>query len=175
MQPCGGERWVCTSVETYERDHVRPQLGCPALSTTPPVPPPDQCRLINGTCQYTSVTLECTTWVPDCDYRYTCGSVEERERTDSPELCRGNNFGQEAPVPDTLCLPVNDTCQWYNPCHYWRGHCSAPYQCGTADEYYAFKFGPQPLCARPPEGWVRPLPPGECVVQQEQCTWSSEC
>ena len=111
-------------------------------------------------------------WIPDCDYRYTCGSVEERERARENTNC--GVIGHPPPPPDNLCLPINNTCQWYNPCHYWRGHCLSPYQCGTADEYYNFVFGPIPGCFVPPERWVELIPPGECLIYDQECNWSSE-
>ena len=114
-------------------------------------------------CHYNSTILECDTWVPHYDYRYTCGLVKERDDI------MGGGF-RTPPTPDKLCVPVNDTCQWFNPCQYWREHSFAPYQCGTLDEYYSFIFGPTPLGARPPdaEQWVEPVPPGVCVVDQKQ-------
>lgn len=162
---------MCTSVEDFERSHrFLPPPRCPTSNSDPvPTPPPGQCRPVDGVCQYAQPIVTCDVWVPDCDYRYTCGTVEERERTTN----RCGNFGQMPPDPDMLCIPVNDTCQWYNPCRYWRGFCLSGYQCGTVDQYYRWLFGPQPLCAYPPEGWVEPQPPGECVVQDQQCGWSS--
>lgn len=167
---CRSGRWVCTSVEDFERYHRGPQLGCPVRDLEPPTPPPGQCRPVNGVCQYTQPVVTCDIWVPDCDYRYTCGTVEERENT-SDVTCA--IFGNVPPSPDMLCIPVNDTCQWYNPCRYWRGHCLSGYRCGTVEQYYAFVFGPHPLCSLPPEWWVEPQPQGECVVEDGECGWSS--
>lgn len=165
---------MCTSIKDFEQQRHW-GLGCPLQNLEPPTRPPGQCTLLNGVCQYTQTTLECDVWVPDCDYRLMCGTVEERERTTNTDaLCGG--FGTQPPPPDMLCIPINDTCQWYNPCHFWRGYCSSGYRCGTADQYYEFVFGPHPLCARPPEGWAEPIAPGECVVvENQQCGWSSKC
>ena len=175
IQPCLEARWVCGSEEQYWRSRLGPQLGCPVREGDPPTPPPGlKCRVVDGTCQYTNSDLECTRWVPDCHFSYTCGSVQERQRTANSSNCGPPLFNQPPPLPDELCLPINNTCQWYNPCRYWRGHCQAPYYCGTADQFYMHQFGPQPLCALPPEGWVEPQPPGECVVRDQSCQWSSE-
>lgn len=171
LQPCLSGRWVCTSEYVYQQSRHGFQLGCPVQADTPTPPPGVECRVVNGTCQYTDSDLECTTWVPDCQFSYTCGSVQERERTANQSHCGG---GQTPPLPDMQCLPINDTCQWYDPCYYWRGFCGGSYSCGNANQYYDFVFGPQPLCARPPEGWGEVLPPGECVVQDQQCQWSSK-
>ena len=145
------------------------------MNLEPPTPPPGQCRLVNGSCQYTQPTVACDTWVPDCDYRYMCGTVEQRNLTTNTDaLCGFRGFGSNAPNPDEFCEPVDGTCQWYNPCRYWRGHCLSGYQCGTVEQYYRFLFGPHPLCAFPPEGWTEPLPPGDCVLtgEDQQCGWS---
>ena len=162
---------MCTSVEEYERSNLFP-LGCPMLNLEPPTPPPGQCRLENGICQYAQPAVTCDTWVPDCHFSYSCGTTEERERTTNTDAACAS-FGQDLPPPDMLCIPVNDTCQWYNPCRYWRGFCQSGYRCGTVEQYYAFIFGPQPLCVAPPEGWVEPLPPGDCIAQEQECRWSS--
>ena len=156
---------MCNSEEAYQRYIHGIPPECPQTNVTPPEPP-GQCRLINGSCQYSNTTLECDTWVPTYSYFYTCGLVDD--------VIRGR-FGTP-PTPDEICVPVNDTCQWFNPCQYWREHSFAPYQCGTLDEYYAFIFGPTPPGASPPEQWVEPTPLGECVVDQKrQCNWSSMC
>lgn len=173
LQPCLNGRWVCTSEYTYQRSLHSLQPGCPASEDVPTPPPGLQCRVINDTCQYTDSDLECATWVPDCQFSYTCGSVQERDQASNQTNC-GHLIGQTLPLPDTQCLPINNTCQWYNPCYYWRGYCGGTYQCGNANEYYSFEFGPHPLCAPPPEGWGEVVPPGECVIQHQQCEWSSK-
>ena len=162
---CRSGQWVCTSVEEYERSHLGPQFGCPSLNLEPPTPPPGQCRLENGTCQYAQPAVTCNVSVSDCYCSYTCNT--------NTHTTNHQNF--RLPPPDMLCIPVNDTCQWYNPCRYWRGFCQSGYRCGTVEQYYAFIFGPQPLCAAPPEGWVEPLPPGDCIAQEQECRWSSMC
>ena len=169
MWPCEGGEWRCTSEETYGRFKFGPQPGCPTLPITVP-PPSGKCRLVNGICQYTISSLECTTWVPSNDYRYTCGSVEERDQVSETN----RRFIGNPPVPDQLCLPINGMCQWYNPCRFWKGFCSSPYHCGSIDDYLAFQFGPQPRCVAPPKGWVLPIPPGDCIITDQQCRWSSK-
>ncbi len=169
--PCNGGRWQCISEESYQRYQRGPRLGCPSVYTeTPPTPPPGQhCRLVNGTCQYTRSDLECTG--QNLCYQPVCESTTFFSLIDV--ACPPSD---RSPPPDKLCLPINDSCQWFNPCRAWRGHCLSPYRCGTISEYYAFLFGPVAGCAMPPEGWVEPVPPGECVVNANQeCAWSSKC
>lgn len=162
---CQSRGWVCTSIEDYVRYQHKPQLHCPTLNLDPPTSPSGQCRLVNGSCQYTWPTVVCYAWIPIGDYRYTCGNGTGRNR---------NNISGVAstPTPDMFCEPVNNTCQWYKPCRYWMNHCLPGYQCGTMEEYYQFLFGP---CGVPPEGgWTGSAPPpGDCVlVEGQQCGWS---
>lgn len=170
--PCGEGRWTCSTDEAFWRFRYGPQPGCPAIYPQTTGPPPGDCRPVDGMCQFTNATLECTTWLNSCR-GYQCGSTSEYNAfLASPgPVC---SFGGQYPQPDDLCLPINGTCQWYNPCRTWRGFCLSGYNCGTADRYYQFRFGPQPLCALPPPGWVEPEPPGECAVRNGQCDWYSK-
>ena len=161
---------MCTSVEEQQNYQFGPQLGCPALDVDPPAPPTDQCRLVNGTCQYTQDTMECSIQLEmrACDHnRYFC-TEEDLGGVVVDCFTQGNNY----PYPDMLCESINDTCQWYNPCRSWRGFCYSGYRCGSLSEYYAFLHGPVPLCVPPPGELVEPIPPGECVVEEERCGWS---
>lgn len=167
--PCGEGRWTCTTDESYWQFRYGPQPGCPAIYPQTTAPPPGDCQMVDGMCQFTNATLECTTWLNSC-LGYQCGSTSEYSAfLASPgPVC---SFGGQYPQPDDLCLPINGTCQWYNPCRSWRGFCLSGYNCGTADQYYQFRFGPQPLCA---PGWVESDPPGECAVRNGQCDWYSK-
>lgn len=174
MWPCLDGTWICTSEEAYY-EHFRFGLrpGCPVSNVDPPTPPPGhRCLLINGTCQYAVSSLECTTSVQSCSDGYICGPTQGAKLNTNTVTPPVPNC--EPPLPDMLCLPINDTCQWYNPCRYWRGYCFSPYQCGTADEYYAFMFGPQPLCAPAGGLLTEPIAPGDCVVRDQDCRWSSK-
>ena len=160
--------WVCTSVEVYERNHLGPKPPCP-VNFHPPMPPPGQCRLVNGTCQYAQPAVTCRIWYPDCEFRYTCGTTEEWKRnsyTCPPFI--------SLPPPDTLCIPINNTCRWYNPCRYWKNSHSSGYSCGSLDQYYKFIFGLQPPSIAPPEELVETQPPGDCVIVNGECAWSSK-
>ena len=151
-------------------------MGC-SIDVTPPIPPPsEQCQVINDTCQFTNSTLECNLQLSSCNYgQYYCRPVNDLTYQSKANLnCQEGSSGQIVPTPDRLCLPVDGQCQWYNPCHYWKGYCNGPYHCGTADEYYSFIFGPMPSCSLPPEGYVEPIVPGECVVKDNLCTWSGK-
>ncbi len=169
------ERWECTSVEEYVRHNTR---GCPVYAmddstdtpppTTPP-PPPGRCLLVNDVCQFdTSSTLRCAfrqSQAGSCQYR----CMEANGAIIPDTNCTSSGY----PPPDSLCIPIDGQCREYNPCKFWKGFCSAPYRCGTLDDYYKFRFGPQPSCAQPPAGFVEPEPPGECVLHNNTCSWSS--
>ena len=128
--------------------------------------------MVDGVCQFTNASQDCTTWLNTCQ-GYQCGTESEYRAflTAPGAVCP---FGGQYPQPDDICVPINDTCQWYNPCRSWRGFCYSGYNCGTTDQYYQFLFGPQPSCAPPPPGWVEPIPPGECAVRNGQCDWYSK-
>jgi len=65
---------------------------------------------------------------------------------------------------------MNGKCQEYNPCSYWGGHSFDPYYCGTFDEYFLYIFGHLPVPPLP----AYPKPPGECLLQNNTCSWSGE-
>ena len=166
MFPCGHGIWTCGTEEQYWRFHHGPQPECPAVYPLTTAPPPGECLMVNGACQFTNASLECATWLNSCQ-GYQCGSMSEWQGAAPDTMC-------QYPLPDELCLPINNTCQWYNPCRSWRGFCQSGYNCGTADQYYQFLFGPQPPCPLPPSGWVPPDPPGECAMRNGQCDWYSK-
>lgn len=174
--PCGNGTWRCTSQETYWQLQRAPLPFCPQ-SVEPTVPPPlpaSHCEIVDGVCQFTNTTVNCTTWTHSCEPQYECGTEEEEEisLSEMPPVCFSPN--SPIPQPNRICVPNNDSCEWYNPCAMWQGFCQSSYRCGTLDEYYAFVNGPQPICSQPPPDWVPPTPPGECIVQNMQCSWSSE-
>ncbi len=167
------DRWKCGSVEDYIYYTVK---GCPHTQVvsngkTPPEipPPPGRCLLIDDVCQFDfTSTLQCAfrrSLSDNCLYK--CVEVSESSPQDNCSFSR-------YPPPDTLCVPMDGKCQEYNPCKYWEGLCLEPYMCGTVDDYYRFKFGPQPRCARPPAGYLEDVPPGECILQNNACSWSGE-
>ena len=159
--PCGHGVWTCTTELAYW------EPGCPSVYPQTTAPPPGDCRMVGGACQFTNTTLECTTRLNSCQ-GYQC--VSASDVTESP----GCAFGGQYPQPDELCLPINGTCQWYDPCVSWPGFCQSGYRCGSIDQYYQFMFGPQPICVPRPPNWVRPPPPGECTVTNGQCQWNSK-
>ena len=166
--PCGEGQHRCTTEQQYQSFVSGPQPGCPVFYNPNATAPPGECVLINGACNFTENTVNCTTWLPGCEYR--CGTFEEYEENPSdscPNL-------EPVPLPDALCIPINDSCQWYNPCRLRRSFCNLSYQCGTLSEYWAMVYGPQPLCSPPAPGWEEPETPGECILQQGECTWSGE-
>jgi len=174
-------QWMCTSVEDYIRHSVR---GCPYIpgshgnqpmpvETNPP-PPAGQCLLVAGRCQFTDSPLQCVNVQNSSDLcRYHC--VAANSSFPDMNVSGSCDIGSRFPPPDQLCLPMNGLCQPYSPCRYWKGHCSAPYQCGTVDDFYRFRMGPQPACAPPPPGFESPRPPGQCILQNDSCSWSGKC
>ena len=126
---------------------------------------------MNGMCQFTDSALNCKTSVNRLSGN-KCGSASEYDAFiiksyGSPDP---KGFGQY-PAPNQLCLPINDTCQWYDPCLYWRGLCKIDYVCGSADEYYAFLYGPQPACTPPSPRLIPHEPPGQCAIKRDHCDW----
>lgn len=169
--PCGTQEYVCTTEEQYQRSQIYGS-PCPVSAVTAP-PPTEDCELVNGSCQFTNSSLSCRTWLPSCEFQYRCGSEENYTSYLEDSDGRVCNFvGGPVPPPSNTCIPINGSCQWYNPCRLWPGWCSGPYQCGTLSEYWAFVLGPQPACAWPPR--EQPLPPGDCIVQNGSCSWSGK-
>ena len=157
-------------------DHCTGEHHCTAGSTnsTPPscnplipdnlTPAPGVCTFINGSCKFVN---PCVTWNKECygtDYQCT-----DKEHYNFQNC----TFRPPPPPPKEECLPINGTCQQYNPCRMWPGFCGSPYQCITDIQYYRYTHGPQPICPLP---WPkpRPNPPGECIYQNGQCIWSSK-
>ena len=171
--PCGNQEYACGTEESYQSSLHGPQPACPVVFNATVTPPPGQCLLVNGSCQYSTDLLNCTAWLPECLVEYRCGTFEAYSNylMESPPPCP---FINDIPLPDMTCIQIDGSCQWYNPCNMWRGFCYSPWNCGTTSEYWAFVYGPQPICAPPPPGFVEPIPPGECIAQEGQCTWTSK-
>ena len=171
--PCEEGSWVCTTEAAYWGFMFGPQPDCPSLHPHTTPPPPGECQLVNGTCQFSHSTLKCKTWVDQLNGN-KCGSVTEyRAFVKGNGLSVPQGFGQY-PAPNQLCLPLNNTCQWYDPCLSWRGHCTNDNICGSADEYYAFLYGPLSSCPPSP----RPIPsdpPGQCAIRKDHCDWYGKC
>ena len=145
LYPCEGSFWVCTTEAAYWKFifHV-PGSGpdCPTVYPTPP-PPLGECQLVNGTCKFTESTLKCKTWV-DLLYGNKCGPM-----TEDSALVKNNGLSSpkgfdQYPAPNQLCLPINNSCQWYDPCISWKGLFTNGNICGSLDEYYAFLYGQPP-------------------------------
>ena len=176
--PCeesSSSSWVCTTEAAYWGFMFGPQPDCPSLHPNPTTPPPPgECQLVNGTCKFTDSTLKCKTWF-DPLYGNKCGPVTEDDSPVKTKLLSApKGFDQSPPPPpNQLCLPINNSCRWYDPCTSWKGHCTNDNICGSLDEYYASLYGLPPSCTAPP-GEVSRDPPGQCAIKKEHCDWYSK-
>ena len=155
---------MCTSVEEYIAYTTK---GCSDDETDPPIPapPPGQCAIVNDRCEFTTSAPKCGFGKTlDSMCKYQCMEVNGSTHNDSNE-CKYSRY----PPPDHLCVPMNGKCQEYNPCNYWGGIIFEPFYCGTFDDYYRYIFGHLPEPPLP----VYPLAPGECIIQNDTCSWSS--
>ena len=163
------QQYVCTTEEQYQLFLLESaSLRCQNVSTTPNPSPLGVCMLINGSCQFTSIVPTCATWQVGCTPEYACGTLQQYENTISCPYLLGT-----PPSPEEICTPIELSCNWFQPCHSWQDHCNGPYQCGTLSEYWTFMNSPQPSCARTSSDVYR-IPPGECIVQDGHCSWSSK-
>ena len=161
---------LCTPEKPYQRSLTR-HTPCSSGGTTPS-PSSGECAVVNGTCTFTEDAPNCTSWLSPCERQYRCTTVEEyMSETSTMPNC---SLSTQVPSPDSLCVAINGSCQWYNPCRTWQGHCWSGYQCGSESDYWTFYFGPQPLCLPRPFGFQTPPPAGKCIIQNGQCSWSSE-
>ena len=158
--------------------HV-PSAGpdCPTVYPNPTPPPPGECQLVNDTCKFIDSSLKCKTWVDQVNGN-KCGPVTEYFaflKSNGPSAPKG--FGQYPP-PNQLCLPINNSCHWYDPCISWKGLFTDGNICGSLDEYYAFLYG------SPPSYTVTSLsgkisqgvnPPGQCAIRKDHCDWYGKC
>ena len=181
LYPCEGSSWVCTTEAAYWqfKFHV-PGSGpdCPTVHPSPTPPPPlGECQLVNGTCKFINSTLKCKTWVDQVHgIGNKCGTVTEYNIfMKSNGLLAPKGFG-DYPPPNQLCLPINNSCQWYNPCISWKGLFTDGNICGSLDEYYAFLYGQPPsytvtkssLSEQSPQDVN---PPGQCAIRKDNCDW----
>ena len=70
------------------------------------------------------------------------------------------------PPPKEECLYIDYKCQWYNECAMWLS--DTGYQCGTIIEKYRYNHSMPAITQN------ELLPPGECINQLGNCTWSSK-
>ena len=186
--PCGEGQSTCLTQDDYAASTIGPQPGCPIIENPSPTPPSGVCALLNNKCSFSDIAPTCVSWLRNCASQYSCSTREEYEALSSQEiLC--SFFGFEPPTPTTVCVPVNDSCERYDPCAIWQGHCFGEYMCGSEAEYAAFRHGPTPICAAPPaplapvfgqpeptpEPVSLPMPEGECLYRDGECQWSGEC
>ena len=167
--PCGRGSWVCTTEADYWHFIFGPQPECPSIYPQTTAPPPGECRMVEGQCKFTDSTLTCKTWVEPLSGN-KCGTVSEYDAfTKRHGAVDVKGFGQYPP-PNQLCLPVNSSCEWYDPCLSWTELCTGDNVCGSADDYYVFLYGPKPSCPVP-----IPLErPGECHMKNDYCDWYGE-
>ena len=170
--PCAGGVYQCTSQSIYASFIFGPQLGCPSLpNMTATLPPGTTCSLANNSCSFVADAQTCVSWLSGCDYQYSCTTEVEFTTAVEEESC-SFPFYPQPPSPSSVCVPVNGSCEWYNPCRSWQGWCGGEYQCGTEAQYAYFLNGPQPLCVAPAPNATEPVPAGECVYRDGQCLWS---
>ncbi len=179
LYPCKGSSWVCTTEAAYWKFiyHVPGSLpDCPTVHPNPtPSPPPGECQLVNDTCKFTNSILKCNTSVDPYNGN-KCGSVTEYTASvKSNGLSAPKGFGQYPP-PNQLCLPINNSCQWYNPCISWKGLFTDGNICGSIDEYYAFLYGQPPASTLHSGQLSIPKdldinPPGLCAIRNDCCDW----
>ena len=155
----------CTPEQQYQFSLIAHIPCVPSSSTSF-----SECAVVDGNCTFTENAPNCTSWLSPCERRYRCTTVEDY-MNEAPTISNCSSSTQ-VPSPDSLCVAINGSCQWYNPCRTWQGHCWSGYQCGSESDYWAFIYGPHPLCAARPPGWQVPLPPGECNIQNGHCNWT---
>ena len=159
---------MCTSVEEYIAHIVK----CTSDETDPPIPapppPPGQCAVVNDKCEFTTSAPKCAFRQFQSNYcQFRCTEVNSTTPSSDQDCIKNSRY----PPPDHLCLPMNGKCQEYNPCSYWPGgHGYDPFYCGTFDDYYRYVFDDLPVPPLP----AFPIPPGECVLQNNSCSWSSK-
>ena len=181
LAPCDGGH-KCTAQGEYIGYLSGPRPGCPILQDFNFTQPEGTCVLLNNECTFSTVAPTCVSWLPDCSTQYRCTTEEVySNRTTVESTC----FRITPPTPDSVCVPVNDSCQWHNPCTIWKGFCEGDgYTCGSEVDFAAFINGPHPICAAPPvfppnpfEPVIptpisQPAPVGECLYHNGQCEWS---
>ena len=175
--PCVNNDYRCSSQNEHFSSQFGLPQGCPILPGSTPGPPPDTpCILANNTCAFVEEAPTCVSWLRGCNIEYSCTTEEDFSAavTESNDTAVCSFPASRPPTPNAICIPVNDTCEWYNPCRVWQNSCGVEYRCGSEAEFAMFLNGPQPICAFPPINATQPVPPGECVYQDGQCGWSGK-
>ena len=151
----------------YHFFYFGPQPSPIEVNFTATPPQEGTCALANNTCRFVEEVPTCVSWLRDCDNEYSCTSEEEYEvATENETVC---SFpASRPPPPNSVCVPVNNSCEWRNPCRMWPNWCGWEYLCGSEAQYAAFLHGPQPICRYPPSN----ASIGECVYQNNMCEWS---
>ena len=183
LYPCEGSSWICTTEAAYwkYKFHVPGSVpDCPTVYPNPrPPPPPGECQLVNNTCKFTESTLKCNASVEQL-HGNKCGPMHVTENFASDSV-KSNGFSApkgigQYPPPNQLCLPINNSCQWYNPCISWKGLFTDGNVCGSLDEYYAFLYG-QPSQSTLHSEQISISkdtdtdPPGQCAIRNDHCDW----
>ena len=147
---------------------------CPTVYPNPTSPPPPgDCQLVNDTCKFIDSSLKCNASIDPYNGN-KCVPVTDPESVKTNGLsAQAKGFGQYPP-PNQLCLPINNSCQWYNPCISWKGLFTDGNICGSLDEYYAFLYGPPSSFTS--ESLSRQTlqdtdPPGQCAIRNDRCGW----
>ena len=170
--PCGNGAHQCSTQDQYYAFLFGPQPGCPSVQNSTATPPPaTTCGLHNNTCSFVAGDPICFSWLHNCGFQYSCTTQEEFTAATREEVVCSFPAAPP-PSPDSICIPVNGTCQRRQPCRVWQNWCGGDYVCGSEAQYAAFIHGPQPICAVPPPNATEPVPAGECVYQNGLCEWS---
>lgn len=164
LDSCQNGLYVCTTEEQFLIDSA----ACQSNITNPDFSSPEGCMLVNGSCQFTSSGPTCATWQVDCTSEYACGTLQQYESTIRCPYLLGT-----PPQPEKMCTPLEERCNWFQPCRSWQSYCNGEYVCGTLSEYWMFMNSPRPACSGTSANIFR-IPPGRCIVQDGQCAWSSK-
>ena len=173
--PCVNGAYRCSSQDEYYRSIFGFQQGCPIGYNSTAMPPPaTTCTLANNTCAFVEGAPTCVSWLRDCNIEYSCTTEADFSAATENDETACSFPASPPPTPNAICIPVNDTCEWHNPCRTWQNWCGGEYRCGSEAQYAAFINGPQPICAFPPFNATSRVPAGECVYQDGQCVWSGK-
>lgn len=128
----------------------------------------------DSACNSSAQSPTCVSWLPHCDFQYSCATEQEYLLSLSSNMTSFCPFPlPPPPTPTATCVPFNNTCQWYSPCHMWREVCSGEYYCGDIQEYVTFLSSSQPpKCASYDITESTSVPPGVCLYNNGQCEWS---
>lgn len=166
---------ICTSEEEFQRGaSLNFPSDCSGVSSGVSSSP-RACVPVDGVCNFTDEALSCRSWVPDCTYSHRCSTEEEYQQYLNFSTTIDLNcppVTSPLPAPDAVCTQIDGECKWYDPCRTWRSLCLGPYLCGNSSEFWAYQFGPVAGCL--PDQGQEHVPPGVCVLQDDQCGWSGE-